>query len=154
MTEFVIGQIYNRRRDIHDRFGGQRQSGIVTPAKRPAVFIFTGRGRRHGYDDEWSPDGTFRYVGEGQKGDMTLTKGNKAIANHAVDGKFLLLFEMLKRGKIRFGGLFTCAGFSLGSGKDRPANAGKEIVFPLARLAEEGAKKDPPPPLPAGASLD
>src|SRR5262249_14810782 len=154
MTEFVIGQIYNRRRDIHDRFGGQRQSGIVTPAKRPAVFIFTGRGRRHGYDDEWSPDGTFRYVGEGQKGDMTLTKGNKAIANHAVDGKDLLLFEMLEKGEIRFRGPFNCAGYSFESGKDQHGNARKAIVFHLVPIADEGAEIEPPPPLPAGASLD
>ena len=58
MSEFVIGQIYNRRRDIHDRFGGQRQSGIVTPAQTSLVFVFTGRGKRHGYHDEWSPDGS------------------------------------------------------------------------------------------------
>lgn len=71
-SNFVVGQTYNRRRDIHDRFGGQMRSGIVTPAKHPVVFIFTGRGTRHGYIDEWSADGTFRYFGEGQIGDMTL----------------------------------------------------------------------------------
>lgn len=43
--DFVVGQTYNRRRDIHLRFGGQRQSGIVTPADYPAIFVFTGRGR-------------------------------------------------------------------------------------------------------------
>src|SRR5262249_33765242 len=152
MTEFVIGQIYNRRRDIHDRFGGQRQSGIVTPAKRPAVFIFTGRGRRHGYDDEWSPDGTFRYVGEGPKGDMTLTKGKKAIANRGVDEKDFLLFKMFEKGKMRFRGLFTCAGYSFESEKAQHGNARKAIVFPLAPMGDEGAKIEPPPPLPAGAS--
>src|ERR1035437_7636430 len=99
-SDFIIGQTYNRRRDIHARFGGQRQSGIVTPAKYPAVFIFTGRGARHGYTDEWSPDSTFRYFGEGQTGDMALTKGNKAIANHAADGKDLLLFDMLGGGRV------------------------------------------------------
>jgi hypothetical protein len=49
---FAVGHVYNRRRDIHDRFGGQRQSGIVTPARYPAVFMFTGCGTRHGYYDE------------------------------------------------------------------------------------------------------
>ena len=64
VSDFVVGQIYNRRQDIHDRFGGQRQSGIVTPSEYPAVFTFTGRGTPHGYADEWSADGTFRYFGE------------------------------------------------------------------------------------------
>src|SRR5215471_15612516 len=153
MSEFVIGQVYNRRRNIHDRFGGQRQSGIVTPAKRSAVFIFTGRGRRHGYHDDWSPDGTFRYVGEGQKGDMTLTKGNKAIANHPADGKDLLLFEMLGTGQIRFRGPFNCAGYSFESGKDQHGNTRKAIVFDLVPIADEGAEVEPPPP-PAGTSLE
>src|SRR5262249_32572596 len=112
VTAWAVGQIYNRRRDIHAPFGGQRQSGIVTPSKYPAVFIFTGRGTPHGYADEWSADGTFRYFGEGQKGDMTLTKGNKAIANHAVNGKDLLLFDMIGGGRVRFRGPFNCAGYS------------------------------------------
>jgi 5-methylcytosine-specific restriction enzyme A len=154
MPEFVIGQIYNRRRDIHHRFEGQRQSGIVTPAKYPAVFIFTGRGRRHGYADEWSSDGTFRYFGEGQKGDMTLTKGNKAIANHAPDGKDLLLFEMLGAGQIRFLGPFSCAGYSIESGKDQHGKTRKMIVFHLVQIADEGAEIEPPPLPPPGESLD
>jgi 5-methylcytosine-specific restriction enzyme A len=151
-TDFIIGQTYNRRRDIHARFGGQRQSGIVTPSKYPAVFVFTGRGTRHGYADEWSADGTFRYFGEGQKGDMTPTKGNKAIANHAADGKDLLLFDMLGGGRVRFRGPFNCAGYSLEDGKDRSGNIRKAIVFHLVPVPEEGAELETPPP-PANMSL-
>jgi hypothetical protein len=34
---FEIGRIYNRRIDIHARFGGQQQRGIITPsAQHPA----------------------------------------------------------------------------------------------------------------------
>jgi 5-methylcytosine-specific restriction protein A len=127
-TDFVLGQTYNRARDIHARFGGQRQSGIVTPAKSPIIFLFTGRGTRHGYDDEWSADGTFRYFGEGQKGDMILTKGNKAIADHAAEGKDLLLFDMLGKGQVRFRGAFNCAGYSLEDGKDQ-SGAIRKVSF-------------------------
>jgi hypothetical protein len=28
---FEVGRTYNRRADIHARFGGQQQGGIVTP---------------------------------------------------------------------------------------------------------------------------
>lgn len=90
MWGVVIGQTYNRQRDIHQKFGGQRQGGIRTPAKHRVVFIFTGpSGVKHGYSDEWSQDGTYGYYGEGQKGDMTVQRGNRAIANHAVDGNDL-----------------------------------------------------------------
>jgi 5-methylcytosine-specific restriction enzyme A len=153
VSDFVVGQIYNRRQDIHDRFGGQRQSGIVTPSEYPAVFIFTGRGTPHGYADEWSADGTFRYFGEGQKGDMTLTKGNKAVANHAVDGKDLLLFDMLGGGRVRFRGSFNCAGYSFEDGKDSSGNIRKAIVFHLVPVAEEGSELETPPP-PTSISLE
>lgn len=152
-TDFEIGQTYNRQRDIHSRVRGQRQSGIVTPAKYPAIFIFTGRGTRHGYADEWSADGTFRYFGEGQKGDMTLTKGNKAIVNHATDGKDLLLFEMLGRGQVRFRGPFNCAGYSFQDAKDQSGNIRKAIVFHLAPVADKGTELELPPPPPAGLGL-
>ena len=33
---FEVGRVYNRRIDIHGRFGGQQQGGIVTPALAPA----------------------------------------------------------------------------------------------------------------------
>jgi 5-methylcytosine-specific restriction protein A len=153
-SDFIIGQTYNRRKDIHAHYSGQRQSGIVTPANYPAVFIFTGRGTRHGYADDWSADGTFRYFGEGQKGDMTLTKGNKAIANHAADGKDLLLFEMLGGGNIRFRGPFNCAGYSFENGKDQHGNIRKAIVFHLVPIATEGAELDLPPLLGSGISLE
>ena len=96
----------------------------------------------------------FRYVGEGQKGDMTLTKGNKAVASHAADGKDLLFFEMLRSGQIRFLGPFNCAGYSIESGKDQHGNTRKVIVFHLVPIADEGAEIEPPPLPPTGASLD
>src|SRR5262249_40018494 len=103
--------------------------------------------------DEWSADGTFRYFGEGQKGDMTLTKGNKAIANHAVNGKDLLLFDMIGGGRVRFRGPFNCAGYSFEDGKDSSGNTRKAIVFHLAPVPEEGAEVETPPP-PANVGLE
>jgi 5-methylcytosine-specific restriction protein A len=144
-ADFEIGRTYSRQRDIHARHGGQRQSGIVTPSKFPIIFLFTGRGTRHGYADEWSADGTFRYFGEGQSGDMALTKGNKAIANHSVDGKDLLLFEMLGGGKVRFRGPFNCAGYSFEIGKDQRGNKRRALVFHLVPLADEEAEIEPTP---------
>ena len=33
--DFEVGKIYNRRKDIYGRFGGQGQGGISTPKKAP-----------------------------------------------------------------------------------------------------------------------
>ena len=78
--DYVIGKLYNRKIDIHDRFGGSRQSGISPSADYPVVFIFTGAsGARHGYDDNWDDIGNLRYFGQGQVGDMEFIRGNSAI---------------------------------------------------------------------------
>lgn len=100
---FEVGRTY-RRGDIHTAFGGQRQGGISTPTRQPLIFLFTGgTGRQHGYDDGYEPDGRFRLFGEGQYGDMRMSGGNKAIRDHAKDGRDLHLFEMLdKRGNVRY----------------------------------------------------
>jgi hypothetical protein len=39
---FEPGRIYNRRSDIHARFGGQQQGGIITPSQHSLVIIITG----------------------------------------------------------------------------------------------------------------
>ena len=36
---FVVGQVYDRQTEIHDLFGGSRQSGISASAKVPAIFL-------------------------------------------------------------------------------------------------------------------
>jgi 5-methylcytosine-specific restriction protein A len=60
ITDFEISRVY-RRRDIHEKFGGQMQGGISTPARDPLIFAFTGAsGRQHGYADEWTQDGALR----------------------------------------------------------------------------------------------
>src|SRR5690349_7744907 len=97
--DFEIGREYNRRRDIHGPYKGQPQGGISTPKKFPAIFIFTGEsGELHGYSDGWTRDGIFRYFGEGQIGDMPWARGNIAIRDHALNGKDLLLFRIMKKG--------------------------------------------------------
>jgi hypothetical protein len=80
-----------RRREIHDLFGGSRQGGIAPLANFPAVMFFTDpvTGHRHGYYDGMDDDKLYNYVGEGQRGDQRLIKGNRAILNHAKDGRSL-----------------------------------------------------------------
>lgn len=79
---FEIGKSYNRRADVHARFGGQQQGGIIIPAEHPVVIIITGEeGLAHGYEDRYRDDGAFLYFGEGQIGDMRMQRGNAAIAH-------------------------------------------------------------------------
>lgn len=135
IDHFKIGSTYNRRRDIHAKYGGQQQGGIITPAQHPLIFAITGTaGHQHGYEDRWEDNGSFRYFGEGQIGDMKWERGNKAIRDHAVDGKELLIFEAVKSG-LQYRGAFNCAGYSLEGSPDREGNLRQAIVFHLMPLS-------------------
>ena len=132
---FELGNLYSRVEDIHEKFGGGRQSGISPSAQAPYVFIFTGRsGEKFGYEDGWQDDETFLYTGEGQVGDMKFDRGNRAIRDHALDGKDILLFEMLGKGQpYRFIGEFACAGYEIGKGPDKNGDERDTIRFHLVR---------------------
>ena len=95
---FVPGQNCRRHQDIHEIYGGQRQGGISTPSGHPLIFIFTGEsGETYGYRDEFRPDGTFWYTGEGQTGDMEMIRGKwkAVILCHLNDG--IKRFNQLQR---------------------------------------------------------
>lgn len=132
---FKVGALYHRRDEIHARFGGQRQGGISTPKDSPVVILFTGEaGATHGYRDRWENDHLLHYFGEGQIGDMTYTGGNRAILRHDVDGKVLLLFQMMGKGRpYRYLGEFQLAGqpYEKPNVPDTRGNPRKAIVFPL-----------------------
>ena len=133
----VPSAIY-RRIELHERFGGQEQGGISTPASNPVVLLFTGSaGSQHGYNDGWA-DGVFCYFGEGQQGDMKWLRGNVAIRDHVTRGRDLLLFEMLseQRSYVRFLGLFACASWEIRSAPDSAGNVRQAIVFHLSPLAD------------------
>ena len=71
-----LGAVYNRVRDVHLVYGGQRQGGISTP-QIPLIFLFTGEtGGQYGYRDGPRADGIFAYTGEGQVGPMKFVRGN------------------------------------------------------------------------------
>ena len=89
---FVRGQLY-RRKDIHDSYGGSRQSGISPSKDHPFVFLFTGSsGAQFGYADHWDNDGMFIYYGDGQVGDMEFIRGNSAIRDHIDKSREIHLF--------------------------------------------------------------
>ena len=129
---FEIGRRY-RRSELHDEFGGNRRGGISPSRRQPFIFLFTGKhGIDFGYYDGWNDDGTFRYFGEGQVGDMTLIRGNLAIQDHAENAKELHLFESAGEGFVRYVGQMTCAGSEIRRDTpDRKGNLRKALVFHL-----------------------
>jgi 5-methylcytosine-specific restriction enzyme A len=143
MLPFEIGKTYRRQSDIHDVYGGGRQSGISPSADHP--FIFSGStGEAYGYEDGWQQaEQAFLYSGEGQSGDMEFTRGNRAIRDHVVDGRQLLLFEALSKGLVRFSGEFVCAGYDFGAGPDRDGTVRRTIRFHLAPIERSEVPDEP-----------
>lgn len=97
------------------------------------MLIFSGgSGEYYGYVDGWTDDRTFEYTGEGRRGDMTMTVGNKAILDRA-DNVFL--FEILSNG-VRFIGHMRCTGSVERAGKDETGKHRKLIIFRLTPTTE------------------
>lgn len=142
---FEVGRIYDRWPDINVPFGGSRQSGISPSSRVPAIFLFTGdSGEQYGYRDAFDDDRVFSYTGEGQVGDMQLTKGNLSITNHARDGRALHLFESLGKGMgQKYVGEFTYVDHCFQRGPDREGNDRQIIVFHLVPV---GSATDDVPP--------
>ncbi|PJL61830.1 HNH endonuclease [Stenotrophomonas maltophilia] len=134
---FEVGALYNRQKQIHGVFGGQQQGGISTPKEHPLVIAFTGEaGVSHGYHDFWDDDEVFHYFGEGQVGDMKYVAGNRAIGEHVKDGKTLVVFQMMGKGRpYRYLGKFMCQSSYVQPGMpDREGQPRSAIVFRLRSL--------------------
>ncbi|MCC6315944.1 MAG: HNH endonuclease [Thermomicrobiales bacterium] len=131
---FKIDQVYERAK-IHDLFGGERQKGISKPASHDFIMLFSGGAEKaSGYENGWLDDWRYQYSGEGQSGDMQMTGGNRAIRDHAPNGKVLYLFERTAPKFYAFRGEMTCEGHELvtnvpgGDGQPRTI-----ILFQLRR---------------------
>ncbi|MFC2063439.1 HNH endonuclease [Chloroflexota bacterium] len=132
---FVQGQIYIRR-DLHDSYAGQQQGGISTPSEHDFIMLFTGeQGEQYGYRDGWTKDGLFLYTGEGQIGDMTLARGNRAILSHEDNGKDIHLFEYVDQGRVRYISQMVCVGYQEKEAPDREGNLRKVIIFELSPIS-------------------
>ncbi len=69
---------------------------------------------------------------------MEFVAGNRAIRDHAADGKDLLLFETLGKGRpVRFLGTFSCASYEIRNGRDRHGTPRRAIVFHLLPTSDE-----------------
>jgi 5-methylcytosine-specific restriction protein A len=106
-------------------------------------MLFTGeQGRQYGYRDDWTEDGIFLYTGEGQVGDMTFVRGNRAIHDHVADGKDLHLFKYAGRGQVRYMSQMVCTGYQERQALDKEGNERRVIVFELTPLDAFGGPGD------------
>lgn len=130
MNLFNVGEVY-KRTELHEKYGGQRQGGISTPAKYPFIFLFTGgTGERYGYRDKWQGN-SFFYTGEGQKGNMEFVSGNRAIKDSSDNDEELHLFKYKERGYVEYVGRMVYAGHCIEKGFDVDKLSRDLIVFEL-----------------------
>jgi len=129
---FEKNKIYNRRNDLHKKYGGQMQSGISTPSKHSFIMLFTSTtGEQYGYKDGWNTDGNFVYTGEGQEGDMSFIRGNLAIREHATHDKDIHLFKYVSIGYVKYIGRMAYHSHRITEGQDVNGNTRKIIIFTL-----------------------
>ncbi|MDH4270918.1 MAG: NUDIX domain-containing protein [Candidatus Aminicenantes bacterium] len=133
LLEFPVGSLW-KRSQIHRRLGGNPSSGISSAAGKPYILIFSSpRGEASGSEDGWHEDGFFHFTGEGQSGDMKWVGGNKAIRDHTLNQKILLVFETAKDGRRRFSGPMSYVGHYEKTLPDRNGTRRKAIIFKLAK---------------------
>ena len=126
-----------KRAELHARYGGRRQGGISPSRSSSNVFLFAdaATGRLHGYlYDGARSDGFYHYTGEGQRGDQQMVQGNRAVRDHAAEGRDICLFEV-DRGIAKYVGRFEYVDHYLA---DAPETGRGEvrsvIVFRLRQL--------------------
>ena len=147
---FRLGKQY-RRKDLHDRYGGMRQSGIAPSREVPVIFIFTGdTGELYGYKDEFRDDGTLIYTGEGQVGDMTYDRGNKVLGEHQKEGRELHVFRKEESELVTYLGQYIHGKSFRETLPDREGNDREGIRFKLNPIDE--VEVDSPVALPEGNS--
>lgn len=99
------------RRELHNRLGGGSwQDGITRVVKTNEMLVFTNDGGgKHGYGvhEGLRSDGVFRYSGQGQDGDQTLTSNNKALADSEEIGRPIRVFR--GQGNVIYVGSFALA---------------------------------------------
>ncbi|MFG7942911.1 hypothetical protein, partial [Streptomyces cacaoi] len=144
------------REEMKNLFGGGTMSGIETPTTSPNILLYSDEetGRRYGYKDGWLAEEddrgpVFEYTGHGRKGHQTFGnngRGNRAVRDHATNGKTLRLFvadgtapnSSAKRQ--RYIGAFTLdedEPYTIRQGPDEDDNPRNVIVFRLRPIDDQ-----------------
>lgn len=141
VAPFFVGKRYNRRRDIHGRYGGSQQSGISPCRLNRMIFLFTGEsGAKAGYIDGFQEE-CFSYSGEGQRGDMKMIRGNRAIRDHLENGLELHLFKSIGDGLVEYLGDFFDGGHETRTELD--STGASRLAFRFQLIPGQQISSDP-----------
>lgn len=136
--ELIPGQVY-KRSDLHDAFGGRRQSGISPTSRGNHVLVFSNeRGGDHGYEDGWDETGQlFYYTGAGQKGDQDLESAhhNGRILRHQENGDAIRLFTGTStKGRYSYEGELALVDYEYFQTRDTEGNNRRAVRFVFERV--------------------
>jgi len=134
----TLGAVY-KRSQLHNRFGGNRNAGIVPSKKEPAILLFhTDEPVQQFYRDGFDGNGIYWYCGEGTKGEMSWTSGNRAVREHGNNGSDLLFFQRIQRkgGFWRFSFVLQYVCYKEEKRKDKVGVSRTAIVFGLVPLPD------------------
>lgn len=130
----IRGKVYDKKK-LHEKFNGQQQGGMCTPANYPVIFLFdTERGQESGYVDYWTEEGIFEWTGEGAEGNQQYTKGNRALARHVQDSEEVFLFKRKNGRFYEFIDQMVCLDYYWDKGLDKNDKIRDVIKFRLVRM--------------------
>jgi len=132
-----LGAVY-RCSDLHKRFHGNRNAGIVPSKREPVVLLFhTHEPAQQFYQDGFDDMGVYWYSGEGTKGNMKWTPANSAVRDHDRVGLDLLLFQRVQRkdGLWRFVHVVWCVAWEERDRSDKTGKVRRAIIFGLLPVA-------------------
>lgn len=145
--DIEIGETLENRKAVQARVGGgSMQNGITRVAASDQMLVFTGAGgSRHGYSkhEGLTSEQVFRYSGEGQNGDQTLTRNNRFLAESDQSGRPVRVF--LARGTVTYVGEFVLDRdpYSWERFRDTESNAERTgLVFNLLPVQADTALLD------------
>ena len=109
----------------------------INPTPSSVVLISSIAKKKSGYQyhDKWTEDGDYLYSGEGKNGDQTMSRGNRAIATAADEGKTLHLFIKFSPQEYYYQGIFKLLDYTYEDEKAEDGSVRKEYKFRLRKAA-------------------
>ncbi|MFJ4189479.1 restriction endonuclease [Kitasatospora sp. NPDC089509] len=134
------------RSELHEAYGGNRQSGISIAAQAGMIHVFSDPAHiaKFGMPDGFDEAGVYLYTGMGRKGDQSLTQGNRALLTHKEAGRDVFVWrrEMSSSAAYRCLGQFEVDPKEPFISADAPDDDGylrTVIVFRLRPVGETAA---------------
>jgi hypothetical protein len=94
-SELVVGEVLTRH-ELHQRFGGTPQGGISPSSASGMVLLFTVESPDLTNFTGWGEDKLFHFMGQGLRGDQSMTQGNRSLLRHKEDGRAVHVFHQIQ----------------------------------------------------------